>query len=320
MESNHTEVKMNRTGNISDCSSNSMHISVPCSLIAILVAGCILNSVSLWIFFFRIKKWKTGVILQFNLALTDAIMMPAAPFMIVYFMLDGHWPFPQIFCQLKVFLMSTHLYGSIYFLMLISMHRYVVVVRYKKKSILKDPVAIKRICIVVWTVLFVQGLPLFIFLKTSMINNSIKCLNIHQNEMTTLFFIYNTLFLLPSFLFPFLVSLVCYSILGCFICKKKPVKDKAVHTKSLQMITVSLIIFLICFAPLSITRTVGVVIKMWFPSFCEVLLKVEMGYYISWTLTAANCCLDPILYCFASETFSAQFRTSLKNIKKRRKK
>ncbi|XP_050782373.1 P2Y purinoceptor 4-like [Gopherus flavomarginatus] len=282
-------------------------------LLSILFLAClVLNSTSLWIFWFHIKQWNSSVILQFNLVLTDAFLIPIVPLIVAYFSLDNSWLFGQFLCRLKIFILSTHLYGSIYFLRLISIHRYLAVVHYSSRTLWKKSF-LKKLSLFVWFLLSIQGLPLFIVLKTSSVNGSVKCMSIHQSEFSSLYVYYNIFLVTVNFLLLFGISLTCYALLGATIAKMNSTSlwGRVMKTKSLQMIMVSLAIFVICSVPLHVSRTIGVIVKYYNLS-CERLHQVEIVYYASWLFTMVNCCLNPLIYNFASEKFNESFSKSLR--------
>ncbi|KAM6296914.1 P2Y purinoceptor 4-like [Aegotheles albertisi] len=277
----------------------------------LLLLGCILlNGVSFWVFCFRIKQWDSGMILQFSLVLGDVLIIPIAPLRISYLSLSQQWPFGQFLCQFEVFLHSIHTYSSIYFLTLICIHRYFVFVRYKSKTLWKKSF-LRKLCLLVWLILLIQGLPFFFFLKTSVIDGSAKCLNIHQTELASAYFFYNMVLVLLSFLLPFAISLTCGALLGAAIAKaaKKSFSGKKMKSRSLQMITISLVIFAVCFGPLHTCRTVAVVVKYYSMS-CKLLQQTKVAYYVSWVFTMANTCLDPLIYVFANDKFKSSFADS----------
>ncbi|XP_067825576.1 lysophosphatidic acid receptor 6-like [Heptranchias perlo] len=303
-------VSSNNSTVSASCKPEELGAFIPIFLSLVFSMGFILNSVSLWIFWFCIKKWSAGMILQFNLSLADAIITPAAPFMIAYFSLS-RWPFGQFLCQLKVFLLSAHMYGSIYFLTLISIHRYIAIVHCTKKTIFKEEKFVKLVCVGVWVLLFAQGFPFFFVLKTTEMNNSTQCLSIHQDELAVLYFVWNTTILFTGYIIPFVVSIVCYSLLSRFIVKlnSNQHKSKYMKMKSMQMIVVSLIILIICFLPVHVSRTVGITLKLFRPDQCQLLNIIELVYYKCLVLSSSNCCLDPLLYFFASKKFRESFRS-----------
>ncbi|XP_044124801.1 P2Y purinoceptor 4-like [Bufo gargarizans] len=181
---------VNTSGNFTGCQPQPISIFIPIFLSVIFFLGFVLNCISLWIFWFRIKQWNSTVILQFNLAISDAIITPAAPLIIIYSLTD-HWTFGTFFCQFKVFLLSTHMYGSIYFLTLISIHRFFTVAHNVKRMALTRKTFTTRLCLIVWGFLGLQGFPFFFVLKTSEVHGVTKCLSIHQDNQAVLFFIWN---------------------------------------------------------------------------------------------------------------------------------
>ncbi|XP_069842528.1 P2Y purinoceptor 4-like, partial [Dendropsophus ebraccatus] len=280
--------------------------------------GFVLNRISLCIFWYRVKQWNSTVILQFNLAIADAIITPAAPLIIIYSLTD-HWTFGTFFCQFKVFLLSTHMYGSIYFLTLMSIHRYFSVALNVKRKALTTKPFIAKLSIIVWSCLLVQGIPFFFVLKTSEVHGVTKCLSIHQSDKAVLFFVWNWVVLFSGLLNPFTSTLVCYSLLSRYILKINPLNNltNVMVNKSVQTISVSLIIFIICYILVHITRTMVVTITLFFPSKCSLLENVEVAYYITWMLSGTNFCLDPILYCYASERFKHTFTSWCSHLIKR---
>ncbi|XP_009895150.2 P2Y purinoceptor 2-like [Dryobates pubescens] len=268
---------------------------------------------SFWVFCFRIKQWDSGTILQFSLVLGDILIIPAAPLRISYFSLGNQWLFGQFLCQLEVFLHSTHMYSSIYFLMVICIHRYFVVVSYKSKTLWKEKSFLIKLSLFIWLILFIQGLPYFFLLKTSVIDGSAKCLNIHQSDLSSVYFFYNAVLVVFSFLLPFAISLTFGVLLGAAINQvaKKGFRGKKMKSRSLQMITVSLVIFAACFGPLHICRTIAIAVK-YYGLACKLLQQAELAYYISWVFTMANTCLDPLIYVFANDKFKKSFADSFR--------
>ncbi|MEE6511102.1 hypothetical protein FKM82_017447 [Ascaphus truei] len=302
---------LNTSENVTTCQPQKIHAFIPIFLSFVFCIGFIMNCISLYIFWFRIKQWNSTMILQFNLAISDAIITPAAPLIIIYSLTD-HWTFGTFFCQFKVFLLSAHMYGSIYFLTLISIHRYFTVVHNVKRTVLTRNSFITKVCLVVWGCLCLQGFPFFFTMKTSDVHGATKCLSFHQTELAILFFVWNWVIIFSGLLIPFGITIVCYSLLSKYILKVNPMNShsQVMMSKSIQTIGVSLVIFIICYVPVHITRTMGVTVKLFFPSYCSLLERVEVAYYITWMLSGTNCCMDPILYCFASEKFKKIFMNS----------
>ncbi|XP_063791605.1 P2Y purinoceptor 4-like [Pseudophryne corroboree] len=299
---------LNTSGNDTGCQPQGITAFIPIFMSFIFFVGFVLNFISLWIFWFRVKHWNSTVVLQFNLAISDAIITPAAPLVVAYNLTD-HWTFGTFLCQFKIFLLSTHMYTSICFLTLISVHRYFTVAQKGKRTAWSKKPFITKLCLAVWGCLCVQGVPSFFFVKPAEVHGVTKCLSIHQTDQAVLYFVWNWVFLFSGALVPFSITLVCYSLLSRYILKVNPMNtlSKVMVSRSVQTILVSLIIFLICYIPVHITRAMLVTIKLFFPAMCSLLERVEVAYYITWMLSGANCFLDPILYCFASARFRRTF-------------
>ncbi|XP_060762707.1 P2Y purinoceptor 4-like [Neoarius graeffei] len=289
-------------------------ISLMVFLCLVYTTGFLLNVFSLWIFIFRMTKWNAGTVLQFNLAISDALAFPAAPLLAAYFVNENKREFSSFLCDLKIALISTHIYGSILFLTLISVHRYVVVVHFKRSLRIKQKAFVKKLCFGVWCFLLVCAIIFGILLPVTDEDGHKHCIFIHQTGLVSKYFIINFVLVVFGFLVPFIVAVVCYSCLARTVTQvnSKSLHSQSVKTKSLRTIGICLVIFGFCFFPLNVTRTVAVVLKKYFPGHCQLLIRVETAYYSSNVLAGVNCCLDPLIYFFGSHSFNKSFRGSVK--------
>ncbi|XP_062874370.1 lysophosphatidic acid receptor 6-like [Trichomycterus rosablanca] len=317
---------MNSTNNVrcSHLNTTGGNIAVPYPVgvtIAVLIClflllGLFLNIFSMWVFMYRIPEWRSGTFLQFHLAISDITMCPLAPFITAYYFLEGHWPFGNLLCRIKTVVLIVHLYGSILFLTLISVHRYVLVVYHSQNSRMKQKDFVKKLCAVVWVFLLVNGVVCGSVLDTSPVGHCTLRLSVHQEQNVEVFFVINFVLLIPGFLIPFTVSVFCYSCLARSVSGINVFQQKGqlIKRKSRKMVAVCLVIFGLCFMPMTVVRTIWVVVKKYFPTHCNLLLQVETAHYVSFILSSANCCLDPLIYCFASQNFTRAIQSSLRKI------
>ncbi|KAM9392061.1 lysophosphatidic acid receptor 6 isoform 1-T2 [Pholidichthys leucotaenia] len=307
-------------GNVSD-SGDRTNISTPCQsekqptsitvlLCLVFFTGFVLNTFSLWVFSCRLSCWTSGTMLQFNLALSDAIAAPVTPMMAVYFAMDNNWPFGQLLCKVKIALLILHFYGSTIFLTFISVHRYRLVVHFNQASCMKRKGFVKKLCAGVWLLLLIQALVFGFTFSTSREGQNSQCLSIHQRNLTDSYFTLN-FFLFIEFLLPFSVSVTCYCRLANTLTRLNisTAKGLKVKLKSQRMIGMCLVIFGLCFLPLNLMRTAAVVLKKYYPDQCSILLQIETAYYATWILAGVNSCLDPVLYCFGSQNFRDAFQS-----------
>lgn len=297
------------------CPIKSQHISIAVLICLTFLVGLLLNVFSLWVFTCRTPVWKSGTVLQFHLAVSDVIICPMGPFMAVYYH-SANWVFGKALCRLKIALITFHMYTSILFLTLISIHRYVAVVRYNRDSYMKRKDFVQKLCVGVWLFVLIMGASFAAIVDTSTVNNHTLCLSIHQGQYIDIYFIVNFTFLVPVLLLAFIVSAICY----CHLVRSMSLLDtshdnvQAIKNKSRKMVAVCLAIFVAYFMPMNVVRSVGVVIKKFFPHKCSLLLETETAYYVSWIMDGVNCCLDPIIYCFSSQKFTKNVHISLSRI------
>ncbi|OCT66884.1 hypothetical protein XELAEV_18038166mg [Xenopus laevis] len=230
-----------------------------------------MNCISLWIFWFQTKQWNPSIILQFNLAISNAILSSVAPLFIMYTLTD-HWSFGNTLCKVTVSL-STHMYGGIYLLNLIALHRYFTIVHHQKRHVWGRKPFISKLCL--------------------------------TSENAVLYFVWNWLIMIVGLMIPFLVTIVCYNLLCQYFPNANTIKPltKAMVSKSILTIGVSLSIFIFCYIPVHLTRTVLVTVKLFALESCPLLERMEQAYGFTWLLSTTNCCMDPFLYCFASKRF-----------------
>ncbi|XP_076854329.1 cysteinyl leukotriene receptor 1-like [Brachyhypopomus gauderio] len=293
------------------CPAEGQHISLSVLLCLIHLVGLFLNGFSLWVFTCRMAKWRTGTILQFNLAMSDAVAPLATPLLAAYLARGSQWEFGQVACQLMIILLSAHFSGSIIFLTLISVHRYVAVVQFNRPSPMKRKDFVKKLCCGAWVFLLFTFSFGFLLPSTSDDRNML-CLSIHQKNNTEAYFTINFLIFLLGFIVPLTVSLFCYSRLVTSVSciNVSSLHGQLIKMKSLRMIGICLLIFVLCFLPLNVVRTVMVVVKKFYPNHCSLLLRLETAHYASYILGGINCCLDPFIYFFGSNNFRKIFRKS----------
>ncbi|XP_015251930.1 PREDICTED: P2Y purinoceptor 2-like [Cyprinodon variegatus] len=301
----------NASSSLSHCQGVNQHVALTFFLCLVFFIGFLLNIFSLWVFCCRFPCWTSGTILQFHLALSDAIATPVTPMMAVYFAVGNDWIFGRFMCQVKIALLSSHFYGSSIFLTLISIHRYTTVVHYNKGCCIKKKLFVQKLCACVWCLLGIQAIIFAILLPPSSEKGNSHCLSIHQKNLTDSYFIINFILFIIGFLLPFSVSAICYGRLANKLTtlNVSTAKGLKVRLKSQRMIGICLLIFCVCFLPLNVSRTLGVVFKKFYPQKCRLLQGIETAYYTTWILGGVNSCLDPILYCFGSQNFRDAFQS-----------
>ncbi|XP_029961126.1 P2Y purinoceptor 2 [Salarias fasciatus] len=292
------------------CASESLPVSITVVLCLVFLAGFILNTFSIWVFCCRLSCWTSGTTLQFHLALSDAVATALIPMMAVHVAMRDDWHFRQFLCQAKLTLLNLHFYGSTIFLTLISVHRYMAVVHFKRNSCMKSKKFVQKLCAGIWILIIFQSL-LIAFILSKQDENSLECVSFYQRNLTNRYFSINFVLFTVGFLLPLLVSVFCYSRLAISLkhLNISTAKGLRVKEKSRHMIGLCLLIFGLCFLPMNVVRTIFVVLMKYYPQKCSALQQMETAYYTTWIFAGLNGCLDPLLYCFGCQSFREAFRS-----------
>uniref|UniRef100_A0A8C6TEM4 G-protein coupled receptors family 1 profile domain-containing protein n=1 Tax=Neogobius melanostomus TaxID=47308 RepID=A0A8C6TEM4_9GOBI len=290
---------MNNSSASVTCAPTTQHLSIPVLMCLVCFVGFLLNVFSLWVFSCRLPSWSAGTILQFNLALSDALVAPVTPLMAVYFSMGNNWRFGNIVCTLMIALLSSQFYGSTVFLTLISFHRYKAVVHYNKSSKMKTKSFIKKLCAAVWVFLLALALVYGFVIPSTKVGEVQHCVLVSV-----------------GFLLPLSISASCYIRVTNALTRLNIMTPKSLKAqlKSQRMIRLCLIIFCICFLPMNVIRTTGVVLTKFYPGQCHLVHHIQTAYYSSWIVAGLNCCLDPMLYYFGSQNFRKAFPSLRRNL------
>ncbi|OCT66021.1 probable G-protein coupled receptor 174 [Xenopus laevis] len=270
----------------------------------ILIPGLIGNVLALWIFYAYIKETKRAVIFMINLSIADLLQVLSLPLRIFYY-LNQSWPFSHFVCMFCFYLKYVNMYASIFFLMCISVRRFLYVI-YPFKF--KDR---KRICdvyvsVVGWIFVCVSCLP-FPLLRIS--NNATandRCfvdLPLVDIGMTNSVLLV-TLAELFGFVTPLLIVLYCSW--RTIMSLKEPdsiSQDLGEKKKALKMILTCAVVFLICFAPYHFSFPLDFLVKANKITQCKQRKAILTLHPVALCLASLNTCLDPIIYYFTTDEF-----------------
>ncbi|XP_017309568.1 P2Y purinoceptor 11 [Ictalurus punctatus] len=256
------------------------------------------NILALWLLVTKEKKnWHMGVVFSCNLVFSDIFYALTLPLLIDYYSRDRQWIFGDAVCKIEIFLFTCNLYVSIYFIMCISVHRYLAIVQpiFMRKHI--RPKHAKIISVFVWIFVASISSPLLYFSGV----DKDRCLlfaNIDNksNPKST----YRMFMVVIGCFVPFVVTFASYFgvIMAVF---------KNANITSLQKKKVGLIIGLVCvlytlsFVPYHILHIVNFKLNEDSNTNCY----VRNGYQVSKALACLNMCLNPILYMAVSDSIRA---------------
>ncbi|KFP20922.1 Cysteinyl leukotriene receptor 2, partial [Egretta garzetta] len=296
----------NFTNSSSNCTIDSFkQVIYPIMYLSIFFLGAVGNGLSIYVFF-QPSQRKTSVnIYMQNLAVSDLMFVSTLPFRATYFLLGSRWIFGDIVCRIMTYILYVNMYCSIYFLTVLSVVRFLAIVYPFKHWKVTNMKYARIICAAIWVFVLAASSPLLTKVVAAY-KNTEKCLDLHPSSTQGLFMM-NSFVLIVGFILPFFTIIFCYVFaIKTLLKSKTPQRKKAVcHKKALSTIIITLILFLICFLPYHILRTVHLM-----RSNCsQGNLTLHKALVVTLCLAAMNSCLDPILYYFAAENFKARIRS-----------
>ncbi|XP_060713323.1 P2Y purinoceptor 11-like [Tachysurus vachellii] len=245
------------------------------------------NILALWLLVTKEKKnWHTGVVFSCNLIISDIFYALTLPLRIVYYSRGRVWGFGEALCKIERFLFTCNLYVSIYFIMCISVHRYLAIVHPFFTRTHICPKRAKIISVFVW--IFVASISAPVLYYSGL--NKGRC-NLFANLSKSNVSNSRVFMAVTGCLVPFVVTFASYFGVLWVVCKNTSITP-------LEKRKVALIVGLVCilyvmsFVPYHILQIRNFKLREENKTDCY----VRNGYQVSKALACLNMCLHPILY------------------------
>ncbi|XP_076836841.1 lysophosphatidic acid receptor 6 [Brachyhypopomus gauderio] len=277
----------------------------------VFLLGLVFNMTALYIFSCALKQRNETTTYMLNLVVSDLLFVLSLPFRIFYFVTRS-WPFGETLCKLSVTLFYTNMYGSILFLTCISADRFLAIVYPFASRSLRTKRNAKLACGTVWLVVVSASLSAGFKLETSASgNNKTLCFENYtnaqwQSTLSRVVVVMETV----GFVIPLLINIICSVMMLRTLRTPEVIRGGGQLNKAkiLRMIVVHLLIFCVCFTPYNVNLVFYALVRSKVIQNCTVESVVRTIYPIAFCLTVMNCCCDPIIYYFTSETIQNSIR------------
>uniref|UniRef100_A0A3Q3CW13 Bradykinin receptor B2 n=1 Tax=Haplochromis burtoni TaxID=8153 RepID=A0A3Q3CW13_HAPBU len=275
---------------------------VPPYILVISVLGIIFNVFVLMVFCLHKKACTVAEIYLSNLAGADLALVCWLPFWAEYTRKGFDWPFSESLCKVTSAVIYMNAFCSIYFLVMVSIDRYVALVHPLSHERIRRPFYAKLGCLFVWGLGLVFALPIFIYRKlefNSQLNLTHCSLNLTfpeqylASEVTTITF---------SFIVPVIIILFCTVKIIQTLRKRlmEVLNIQKTDQKATTLILAVLLAFLICWVPFHVTKILDVLQNTGILK-CHITLTIVQQ--ISTYFAFFNSVLNPILYVLVGKTF-----------------
>ncbi|KAE8290036.1 B2 bradykinin receptor [Larimichthys crocea] len=288
--------------------------SQPVYILIITVLGIVFNVFVLMVFCLHKKACTVPEIYLSNLAAADVVLLSCLPFWAVNIYNNFDWPFGLFMCKAATLGIKMNAYCSIYFLVLVSMDRYVALVHTMSHGRMRRPKYAKLGCLLVWGFGLLLSVPTLIFRKVEHFPEYgvHACFLEYPNHAVELFC--DGMLVVVSFVIP--ISVISF----CTIKIIQALKIQAVERfnaekteqKATTLVLVVLLAFLICWVPFHLVTTLDVLLRAKVLEGCHLNTVLDICNQVFTYLAFFNSVLNPILYVIVGKNFRKKVREVFK--------
>ncbi|KAM5291651.1 P2Y purinoceptor 14 [Ctenodactylus gundi] len=289
------------------CPSNTLITTqiIPALYVVVFMAGLLLNGVSGWIFFY-VPSSKSFIIYLKNIVIADFLMSLTFPFKILADSGLGPWQLKVVVCRVSAVLFYVNMYVGIVFFGLIGFDRYYKIVKPLSTPFIHSVYYSKLLSVTVWGLLLLLAIPNIILTNQSVTEvTEIPCMKL-KNDLGRKWHKASNYIFVSIFWLVLLLLIIFYTAITRKIFKshlKSRKNSTSVKRKSSRNIFSIMFVFFVCFVPYHIARIPYTMSQTEDHYSCQ---SREILFYVkefTLLLSAANVCLDPIIYFFLCQPF-----------------
>lgn len=286
----------------------------PCLYSILFIVALILNSLAAWIFF-NIRSTSTFVVFLKNVVVADLLMTLTIPLRVLSDAGVGSWRLRAFHCRYSAVLFYITMYISILLLGLISLDRYLKIVRPWKCALQRVRVG-QVLSAVVWVVMLSLALPNVILSDQppQLTGGKLKCTSM-KSKAGMLWHEGFNYFCQVVFWGTLALMVVCYTFISKKVYESYKASKSRSHaasrrTKAKVFVVVG--VFFTCFAPFHFARVPYTLTQTGsMASHCRAQNALYIAKETTLWLSATNVCLDPLIYVFLCKVFRRRLTAAL---------
>ncbi|XP_068944458.1 C-C chemokine receptor type 1-like [Petaurus breviceps papuanus] len=234
-----------------------------------------------------------------NLAVSDLLFLITLPFWIHY-ELRRDWVFGNAMCKLLSGLYYMGLYSEIFFIILLTVDRYLAIVHAVFAIRIRKVVPSIITSIITWSVAFLASLPDIIFTRAQHEFFYHTCSPHFPYETERMWQQFQALKLnILGLILPLLFMIICYTGILKILLRRRSKKK----WKSVKLIFVIMVIFFLFWTPYNLTVLVSAFQDSFFTPECEKSKQLDLAIQVTEVIAFTHCCVNPVIYAFVGERF-----------------
>ncbi|XP_017556334.2 C-C chemokine receptor type 3-like isoform X1 [Pygocentrus nattereri] len=262
------------------------------------VVGFLGNVLVVWVILVGAQLKSMTDVCLLNLALADLLLVFTFPFLAHY--ANHDWSFGNAMCNIVLGIYYVGFYGGIFFIMLMSVDRYLAVVHAVFALRVRNKLCGILASVVIWIISVASSFPELGYLQIEKYRNEVLCSaypnddNSHYWKIVGLFKMNVLGLLIPLSIVGFCYSMVLRRLLTVRAGKKHAVR----------LVIVVVVVFFCCWTPYNIAAFLkGLELKKVIETNCESSKAILWSLQISEAVAYSHSCLNPFLYVFVGEKF-----------------
>ncbi|OCU02414.1 hypothetical protein XELAEV_18008176mg [Xenopus laevis] len=267
---------------------------VPSLYTVVFIVGLPLNLLAIIIFLFKMKVRKPAVVYMLNLAIADVFFVSVLPFKIAYHLSGNDWLFGPGMCRIGTAIFYCNMYCSVLLIASISVDRFLAVVYPMHSLSWRTMSRAYMACSFIWLISIASTIPLLVTEQTQKIPrlDITTCHDVLDlKDLKDFYIYYFSSFCLLFFFVPFIITAICY--IGIIrSLSSSSIENSCKKTRALFLAVVVLCVFIICFGPTNV-----LFLTHYLQEANEFLY---FAYILSACVGSVSCCLDPLIYYYAS--------------------
>lgn len=247
-----------------------------------------------------------------NLAVADLVLACGLPFWAITIANNFDWLFGEALCRVVNTMIHMNLYSSICFLMLVSIDRYLALVKTMSMGRMRGVRWAKVYSLVIWGCTLLLSSPMLVF-RTMMEyseegHNVTACVIIYPSRTWEV--LTNVLLNLVGFLLPLSIITFCTVQIMQVLRNNEMQKFKEIQTerRATVLVLAVLLLFVVCWLPFQISTFLDTLLRLGILSGCWAEHVIDIVTQISSYLAYSNSCLNPLVYVIVGKRFRKKSR------------
>ncbi|XP_066101403.1 C-C chemokine receptor type 1-like [Saccopteryx bilineata] len=239
----------------------------------------------------------------FNLAISDLLFLFTLVFWIHYY-IKANWVFGNVMCKLVSGLYYVSLYSEIFFIILLTIDRYLAIVHAVFALRVRTVTFGIITSVVSWVLTFLISIPEFYFMNSQRYGGGYICSFNNSYNYKHWIWLPPLKLNILGLVLPLVIMIVCYTgIIKILLRRPNERKSKAV-----RLIFVIMIIFFLFWTPFNLTLSISAFEDVLSVSSCNQKDQLALAIQVTEVIAYMHCCVNPIIYVFVGEKFCQYLR------------